>query len=98
MTKYKSRYMLVFDREGYSPDFVCDLWQERISIATYKKNVTDKWDDTEFFKHTGTLPFGTEKTIELAERGVLLQNKGSKKKYGQGRYAINQNPGIKHQL
>ncbi len=78
--KYKSRYMLVFDREGYSPDFFCDLWQERISMATYKKNVTNQWDDTEFSEHTGTLPFGTEKTIELAERGVLLQNKGSKKK------------------
>ena len=77
--KYKSRYMLVFDREGYSPDFFCDLWEERISIATYKKNVTDKWDDTEFCQYKGTLPFGTEKTIELAERGVLLQNKGSKK-------------------
>ena len=77
--KYKSRYMLVFDREGYSPDFFYDLWEERISIATYKKNVTDKWDGTEFSKHTGILPFGTEKTIELAERGVLLQNKGSNK-------------------
>ena len=78
--KYISRYMLVFDREGYSPDFFYDLWQERISIATYKKNVTDKWDDAEFTEHTGTLPFGTQKTIALAERGVLLQNKGSKKK------------------
>ncbi len=78
--KYKSRYMLVFDREGYSPDFFCDLWQQRISIATYKKNVTDKWDESEFSEHTGILPFGTEKTIELAERGILLQNKGSKKK------------------
>jgi hypothetical protein len=78
--KYISRYMLVFDREGYSPDFFCDLWQERISIATYKKNVTDKWGDEEFTEHTGTLPFGTQKTIALAERGVLLQNKGSKKK------------------
>lgn len=78
--KYLSRYMLVFDREGYSPDFFYDLWQERISIATYKKNVTDKWDEEEFTEHTGTLPFGTQKTIALAERGVLLQNKASKKK------------------
>ena len=77
---YKSRYMLVFDREGYSPDFFYDLWQERISIATYKKNVTDKWDDAEFSEYTGILPFGTQKTIALAERGVLLQNRGSKKK------------------
>ena len=78
--KYKSRYMLVFDREGYSPDFFYDLWQKRISISTYKKNVTEKWDDAEFTEHTAKLPFGNETTIELAERGVLLQNKGSKKK------------------
>lgn len=78
--KYKGRYMLIFDREGYSPDFFYDLWQKRISIATYKKNVKDKWDDDEFAQYTGILPFGNEKTIELAERGVLLQNKGSKKK------------------
>jgi len=77
--KYICRYMLIFDREGYSPDFFYDLWQDRISIATYKKNVTDKWDDEEFTEHTGTLPFGTQKTIALAERGVLLQNKGSEK-------------------
>ena len=75
-----NRYMLVFDREGYSPDFFYDLWQTRVSISTYKKNVTDKWDDIEFTEHKGTLPFGTQQTIKLAERGVLLQNKGSKKK------------------
>jgi hypothetical protein len=67
---YRSRYMLVFDREGYSPDFFYDLWQKRISIATYKKNVTDKWEESEFTGYTGKLPFGNEKTIELAERGV----------------------------
>ena len=78
--KYISRYMLVFDREGYSPDLFYDLWQKRISVATYKKNVTDKWDEAEFSEYTGRLPFGNEKTIELAERGVLLQNKGSNKK------------------
>jgi hypothetical protein len=78
--KHLGRYMLVFDREGYSPDFIHDMWVERISIATYKKNVTDKWDNAEFTEYTGTLPFGTQKNIALAERGVLLQNKGSKKK------------------
>ena len=78
--KYKSRFMLVFDREGYSPNFFYDLWQKRISISTYKKNVKDKWAEDEFLEYTGKLPFGTEKRIELAERGVLLQNKGSEKK------------------
>ncbi|RLD65469.1 MAG: hypothetical protein DRI95_08670 [Bacteroidetes bacterium] len=78
--KYKSKFMLVFDREGYSPDFFYYLWQKRIAITTYKKNVKDKWDENEFLEYTGKLPFGTEKKIELAERGVLLQNKGSNKR------------------
>ena len=78
--KLLNRYMLVFDREGYSPDFFYDLWQTRVSISTYKKNVSDKWEDIEFTEHKGTLPFGTQQTIKLAERGVLLQTKGSKKK------------------
>jgi len=74
------RYMIVFDREGYSPDNFYDFWEDRIAVCTYKKNVTDKWDEKEFKEYTGSLPFGTEQTICLAERGVLLQNKGSKKK------------------
>ncbi|MDD4576916.1 MAG: hypothetical protein PHI36_10870 [Bacteroidales bacterium] len=78
--KLRSRYMLVFDREGYSPDFFCDLWEKRISISTYKKNVTDNWDDAEFIEYSGKLPYGNTTTIKLAERGVLLQNKGSQKK------------------
>lgn len=78
--KTLSRYMLVFDREGYSPDFFYDLWQQRIAICTYKKYVSDKWSEDEFSQYTGKLPFGTEATVELAERGVLLQNKTSKKK------------------
>ncbi len=78
--KYLHRYMLVFDRECYSPDFFYDLWQQRIAICTYKKNVSEKWDDDEFKTYTGRLPGGEEQKVELAERGVLLQNKGSKKK------------------
>jgi len=78
--KYLHRYMLVFDRECYSPDFFYDLWQERIAICTYKKNVTQQWDDCEFNSYKGKLPGGEEQHIELAERGVLLQNVGSSKK------------------
>jgi len=78
--KYLHRYMIVFDREGYSPDNFWDFWEERIAVCTYKKNVTDKWDESEFKEYTGSLPFGTEQTVCLAERGVLLQNKKSKKK------------------
>jgi len=75
------RYMLVADREVYSPDFFYDLWDEnRIAICTYNKNVKDKWPEEEFVAHKEILPGGELQEMELAERGVLLQNKGSKKK------------------
>ena len=78
--KHLHKYMLVFDRECYSPDFFCDLWEERIAICTYNKNVKDKWADSEFVLHEGRLPNGEIQNVLLAERGVLLQNMGSSKK------------------
>jgi hypothetical protein len=74
------KYMLVVDREGYSPDFFYDLWQQRVAICTYNKNVKDQWPSDEFTTHTGSLTSDAEQTIELAERCVLLQNKTSDKK------------------
>ena len=74
------RFMLVFDRECYSPDFFHDLWEERIAICTYNKNVKDKWPDEEFTSYTEMDQTGKTQQMELAERGVLLQNKSSNKK------------------
>ncbi len=74
------RFMLVFDRECYSPDFFHDLWKERIAICTYNKNVKDKWPEEEFTSYTEMDQKGETQQMELAERGVLLQNKGSNKK------------------
>ncbi len=88
-----SMFLLFKNINNFCPDFFDDLWQERISIATYKKNVTDKWDGAEFTGYTGTLPFGAQKTIALAERGVLLQNKGSKKKLWAREIRSNSKPG-----
>jgi len=75
-----NRYMLVFDRECYSPDFFYDLWQERIAICTYNKNVKDLWEEKEFSEYEEILPTGEKQIIHLAERGVLLQKQGSQKK------------------
>ena len=79
-TPFLHRYMLVFDRECYSPDFFCDLWVERIAICTYNKNVKDKWPEEEFVPYTEVNLAGETEHMELAERGVLLQNKNSNKK------------------
>ena len=74
------RYMIVFDRECYSPDFFYDLWVVRIAISTYSKNVKDLWPEEEFATYEEVLPTGEKQKFQLAERGVLLQNKGSNKK------------------
>jgi len=70
---YLSRYMIVCDREIYSPEFFHDLWQKRIAVCTYKKNVKDKWPEEEFTSYEEVLPEGETVKIELAERGVLLE-------------------------
>jgi len=74
------RFMIVFDRECYSPDFFYDLWEKRVAICTYNKNVKDLWEDQEFTTYTEVLPTGENSQMQLAERGVMLQNKGSDKK------------------
>ncbi|RLA50636.1 MAG: hypothetical protein DRQ98_12600, partial [Gammaproteobacteria bacterium] len=36
--KYLARFTLVFDREGYSPEFFKEMWEKhRISCITYNK-------------------------------------------------------------
>jgi len=42
---------LVFDREAYEPAFFARLWEtKRIAVLTYRKNVKDKWDESDFKK------------------------------------------------
>ena len=42
------RFVIVFDREGYSADFFKSLWEDhRIGCMTYKKNCTDIWAEEE---------------------------------------------------
>ena len=42
-------FTIVFDREAYSPEFFDMLWKKhRIAIITYRKNVTDNWDEALF--------------------------------------------------
>ena len=73
------RYMLVFDREGYSPEFFYDLWQERVAVCTYSKNVKDKWPEEEFTPYEEILPEGEKVKVTLAERGILLKSADGKK-------------------
>lgn len=65
------RFTLVFDREAYSPAFFKHLWENfRIAVITYKKNVTDQWDEEDFTVYD--IDTDLETTMELCEKQVEL--------------------------
>lgn len=67
------RFILVFDREGYSPAFFKAMWQKhRISCMTYHKHPGEDWSEKWFVKHKVTMPNGETVTMELAEMGSLV--------------------------
>ncbi len=63
------RFGIVFDREGYSPKLMKELWDNyRISCYTYKKYVKDKWDESEFKEYTIPTKYGQDIKMKLAEK------------------------------
>ncbi|MBU1569470.1 MAG: hypothetical protein KKE00_02935 [Proteobacteria bacterium] len=72
---YLSRFVLIFDREGYSPDFFHRMWEQRIACQTYQKYPKGAWPEAEFDKHQVAMPHGEMVEMELAERGLLLGEK-----------------------
>jgi hypothetical protein len=75
---YRSRFLLIFDREGYSPEFFGRLWKEhRIACVTYHKFPKEDWPVEEFSEVTTTMPNGEEVTMMLAERGSRVGAKDS---------------------
>lgn len=65
------RFTLVFDREGYSPEFFKQMWELRIACITYNKYAKDQWPVCEFSEYRVTMPGGEQTTMMLAERGVV---------------------------
>jgi hypothetical protein len=75
---YLCRFIMVFDREGYSPEFFSQMWQDhRVACITYHKYPDDTWPEDEFKKHEAKMPGGEVVEMNLAERGSLI---GSGKK------------------
>jgi hypothetical protein len=70
----RSRFTLVFDREGYSPDFFLEMKQQRIAVLTYHKFPGPDWPVSEFVPREATLVHGEKVLLQLAERGVRLSN------------------------
>ena len=69
------RFVLVFDREGYSPEFILKMKKKRIACLTYNKYSKEGWDAEEFFPRKVQLVSGEVVEMLLAERGVFLGGK-----------------------
>jgi hypothetical protein len=70
----RHRFTLVFDREGYSPDFFKRMKTQRIACLTYHKFPDEPWPTDEFKVTPVRLVSGEVVTLQLAERGTCLRN------------------------
>ncbi|MBC8290694.1 MAG: hypothetical protein H8E37_10305 [Planctomycetes bacterium] len=70
---FRHRFVLMFDREGYSPGFFKRMWDEhRIACTTYHKFPKGDWPVEEFFETEVVLADGERVTLKLAERGSRI--------------------------
>lgn len=70
----RHRFTLVFDREGYSPDFLRRMKAQRVACLTYHKYPGEDWPIEEFQTREVKLAHGQTVTMKLAERGTRLSN------------------------
>jgi hypothetical protein len=76
--RYRARFVILFDREGYSPEFFKEMWQDyRIACITYHKYPKDDWPAAEFAEIETTLPGGERVRLQLAERGAWIGDRKS---------------------
>jgi len=67
------RFVLVFDREGYSPAFFAEMWSEhRIGCLTYHKHPGAPWPEHWFTEHKVTMPAGEVIDMRLCEMGSYV--------------------------
>lgn len=71
----RHRFTLVFDREGYSPDFLMRMKKQDVACLTYHKFPGANWADDEFHASAVRLHTGNIVMMDLAERGAQLSNK-----------------------
>ena len=72
------RFILVFDREGYSPSFFAEMWRtHRVGCLTYHKHPGDPWPEEWFNQHKVAMPAGEVIDMQLCEMGTFV---GSGKK------------------
>ena len=68
-----SRFVIVFDREGYSPVFFREMWREhRIACITYHKHPKENWPESWFTETQVHMPGGECLKMQLAEMGSWI--------------------------
>lgn len=72
---WRFRFALIFDREGYSPEFFVEMLNRRIVCYTYRKYQREDWSPEEFSRHEVRFPDGEVVEMKLAERGTFLGQK-----------------------
>lgn len=70
----RNKFLLVFDREGYSPDALARFKARRIGCITYHKHPGADWPESEFTEQAVPLIHGNEEKMWLAERRTTLSN------------------------
>jgi hypothetical protein len=74
----RARFVILFDREGYSPGFFKAMWQtHRIACITDHKYPKDDWPTAEFAAVETTRPNGERMSLQLAERGTWIGDRKS---------------------
>ena len=72
---YLHRFVLLFDREGYSPVFFEEMYLEhRIACITYHKHPGEDWPQEEFVEEEVIFKNGEKVEMKLAERRVVLSD------------------------
>lgn len=72
------KFMMVCDRECFSVEFFAELWERRVAICTYRKNVKDKWDEKDFIEYEHIHEDAHSEKILLAEKTITLNNNDKK--------------------
>jgi transposase len=71
--RYLSRFVILFDREGYSPTFFREMWkQHRIACISYHKYPKEAWPESWFTDTQISMPAGEVVTMKLAEMGSWM--------------------------
>ena len=66
------RFVIVFDREGATHSLLSALWKHRIGAITYRKNVKDVWEESEFAEQEVAIPGGGSQRMKLAVRETRI--------------------------